>query len=126
MNDIDIKGLESRIRYPSQPNGHLKDTVNRDFAHVLQKIRAKDSDIKFSKHAKNRMNTRKIDLSKGERDRLTLGFNRAQEKGVKDALILVGDKAFIASINNRTVITTVSNEQLKDNVFTNIDGAVIV
>lgn len=36
------------------------------------------------------------------------------------------DKAFIASVKNKTIITAASGEQLKENIFTNIDGAVIL
>lgn len=126
MNDMNIRGLENRIKHSSQSINNIKNMPNRDFAHVLQKIKDRDDDIKFSKHARNRMDMRNISLNKDEKDRLKAGFSRAREKGVKDALILVGDKAFIASINNRTIITTVNKEQLENSVFTNIDGAVIV
>ena len=126
MNQINIKQLESRLINSSQINNQTRDIKNKNFEEVLGRIQNKDEEIKFSKHAISRMNTRDMALSSEELDRLKIGFNKADEKGVKDALILMGDKAFIASIKNKTVITTVNKEQLKDNVFTNIDGAVIV
>ena len=126
MNNIQIKRLENQIINSSQRNINNKNVSNKNFEEVLQQINNKDEDIKFSKHALNRMDNREISLSYDEMDRLKYGFDKAKEKGVKDALILMGDKAFIASIKNKTVITTVNQEQLKDNVFTNIDGAVIV
>ena len=126
MNDIQIRRLENQIINSSQKNIKNKNIYNKNFEEVLERIQNKDEDIKFSKHALNRMDNRNISLSSNEMDRLKHGFDKAKEKGVKDALILMGDKAFIASIKNKTVITTVNQEQLKDNVFTNIDGAVIV
>ncbi|NLJ99141.1 MAG: flagellar protein [Tissierellia bacterium] len=126
MKDIDIKRLENRLINSSQLTNKSKNITKKDFGHVLERIKNKDEDIKFSKHAKTRMDMRNISLNKDEISRLKSGFNKAQKKGVNDALILVGDKAFIASIKNKTVITTVNKEQLKNNVFTNIDGAVIV
>lgn len=45
---------------------------------------------------------------------------------MKDSLILVDNMAFVVSVKNNVVITAVNNEELKENVFTNIDGAVIV
>jgi len=126
MNDIQIRRLENQIINSSQKNIKNKNIYNKNFEEVLERIQSKDEDIKFSKHALNRMDNRNISLSSNEMDRLKYGFDKAKEKGVKDALILMGDKAFIASIKNKTVITTVNQEQLKDNVFTNIDGAVIV
>jgi len=50
---------------------------------------------------------------------------RADEKGAKDSLVLLRDLAFIVNVKNRTVVTAVDGEHLKDNVFTNIDSAVI-
>lgn len=126
MNNIQIKRLENQIINSSQRNLKDKNISNKNFEEVLKQIKNKDEDIKFSRHALNRMDNRDISLSYDEMDRLKHGFNKAEEKGVKDALILMGDKAFIASIKNKTIITTVNKEQLKDNVFTNIDGAVIV
>ena len=39
---------------------------------------------------------------------------------IKDCLL------YTSSVKNNVVITAVNNEELKENVFTNIDGAVIV
>lgn len=124
MNNIQIKQLENQIINSSKQG--IEKTGNRNFEEIFHRIQRQENHIKFSKHALDRMEDRNIDLSTNEMDRLKYGFDKAKEKGVKDALILMGDKAFIASINNKTIITTVNKEQLKDNVFTNIDGAVIV
>lgn len=126
MNNFKIKRLENQLINSSKAVIRRNNLPKKDFESVLQQIQNRDSEIKFSKHAINRMDHRDMTLSKEELQRLETGFNKAEEKGVKDALILMGDKAFIASIKNKTVITTVSKEHLKDNVFTNIDGAVIV
>ncbi len=128
MNDIKIKQLENQIINSSQRNINVKknNISNKNFEDIFEKIQSKNNEIKFSKHAISRIDTRNIELNKDELERLKIGFNKAEEKGVKDALIFVGDKAFIASIKNKTIITTFNKEQLKNNVFTNIDGAVIV
>lgn len=126
MNNLQIKRLENQLINSSQPIVRNKNLPSKNFESVLQQIQNRDDEIKFSKHAINRMDHRDMTLSNEEIKRLKFGFNKAEEKGVKDALILMGDKVFIASIKNKTVITTVNKEQLKDNVFTNIDGAVIV
>ena len=126
MNRINIKKLENRLSNASHIKNRSNNIDKKGFEEVLDKIKRKDEDIKFSKHAISRMDFRDIKLDSDEIDRLKSGFNMAEEKGVKEALILIGDKAFVASISNKTVITTVNKEQLKNNVFTNIDGAVIV
>jgi flagellar operon protein len=58
--------------------------------------------------------------------RINDGVGKAKSKGVREALIMMDNKVFIASVQNNTIITAVTEDQLKDNVFTNIDGAVIV
>jgi flagellar operon protein len=56
---------------------------------------------------------------------LQRAVSRAEEKGAKDSLVLLRDLAFIVSVKNRTVVTAVDGEHIKENVFTNIDSAVI-
>jgi flagellar operon protein len=51
---------------------------------------------------------------------------KAESKGVKDTLVLMDDLAFVINTRNRTVITAVNSNELRENVFTNIDGAVII
>ncbi|MBU5437704.1 flagellar protein [Tissierella sp. MSJ-40] len=126
MNKIDVRQLENRLINSSKPLNNNKISSNKDFHQILNRIQNRDEEIKFSKHALERLNRREMDLTNEEMEKLKIAFNRAEDKGIKDALILMEDKAFIASINNKTIITTVNKEQLKENIFTNIDGAVII
>lgn len=126
MNKMDIRQLENRLINSTKPKVSKSSDSKKDFNQVLQSIQGKDSEIKFSKHATERLNSRDMNLSTEEMSRLKMAFNKAESKGVKDALFLMDDKAFIANIHNKTIITTVSKEQLKNNIFTNIDGAVII
>jgi flagellar operon protein len=82
--------------------------------------------LKFSAHAQTRLNSREIDLSPEDMQKLEAAVQRAEAKGAKESLIMMRDKdmAFIVSIRNKTVITAMQNDQMKDNVFTNIDSAV--
>lgn len=121
--NINIKHLENKFLNNSTDNRRIKE--NRSFEQILNTIQNKD-EIRFSKHAIEKMDIRDITLSKDEVNKLNHAIDKAAQKGVKEALILMGDTAFIASIKNRTIVTTVNREQLKENVFTNIDGAVIV
>jgi flagellar operon protein len=83
------------------------------------------SDLLFSKHALVRVQRRGIELDQGTLGRLSQGVQRAASKGSRDSLVLVDGTAFVVSVSNRTVITAVGSEHMKDNVFTNIDSAVI-
>lgn len=83
------------------------------------------SELKFSKHASNRLADRNIELSKEQLDRLLQGANKAGSKGIKDSLVMVDNLAFIVNIPKNTVITAMDQNQADENIFTNIDGAVI-
>src|SRR5262245_24100682 len=91
-----------------------------DFALILQ------DRLKVSGHAQTRMQSRNIELGQAEWNRVMDGVDRAAAKGAKESLVLVDNAALVVSIKNRTVITAVDQEHLKENVFTNIDSAVIV
>ncbi len=81
--------------------------------------------LRFSKHASQRLTDRNINLSSSQLDRLGKAAGKASEKGVSDSLVMVDDMAFIVNTPSRTVITAMDAEDTKDNVFSNIDGAVI-
>lgn len=125
MNNINIKQLENQLISSSKPS-IKKTNINKDFRQILDNIKSKDDEIKFSKHATERLNSRNLNLSIDDMNRLKSAINKAESKGVNDALILMDDMAFIANVHNKVIITTVNKEQLKDNIFTNIDGAVII
>ena len=123
MNNINIKRLENQLISSSNLKKDI--TPKKDFNQILDQLQKKE-EIKFSKHATERLNNRNMNLTNSEIERLKTAFEKAEEKGVKDALILMDDKAFIANIKGKVVITTVNKEQLNNNIFTNIDGAVII
>ncbi len=85
-----------------------------------------ESQLKVSGHAQTRLQSRNIQFGKAEWDRVLDGVQRAAAKGARESLVMVDDVALVVSVKNRTVITAVDKEHLKDNVFTNIDSAVIV
>jgi len=80
-------------------------------------------DVLFSKHASLRLDSRDIKLSDDQIDRLGTAIGKAQEKGIRDSLVLMDDVALVVNVRSRTVITAMNKQE---NVFTNIDGAVVV
>ena len=73
-----------------------------------------------------RLNDRNITLSAEQNERLENAVKEADNKGVNESLVLVDDLAFIVNVPNRTVITAMEQSETNSNVFTNIDGAVIM
>jgi len=82
--------------------------------------------IKISGHASRRLMERSITLDASDIKALSDAIDKAWEKGARESLVLYKDIAFIASVRNRTLITAVDPRESKDNVFTNIDSAIIV
>ncbi len=105
------------------------DPQNSPFAKELKSQLEKktDSGVEFSKHAMERLSERNIDLdSENTLERLNKAVELAGEKGSNDALVIVGSNAFVVSVRNNKVITTMSAEDMQGNVFTNIDSTVIM
>ena len=96
------------------------------FKELLEQAVKAEGGVEFSKHAAQRIEQRHIEMSADSLHRLNEGVRIAQQKGLDDTLILIDKTAFIVSAQNNKVITTVSENEIKGNVFTNIDGTVIV
>ncbi len=85
-----------------------------------------EGEIRFSKHAANRLVDRNIELTQDQVDRLSMGAAKAGAKGINETLVIVDSLAFIVNVPNQTVITAMDQTEADENVFTNIDGAVII
>ncbi len=98
------------------------------FAEALrEKLAEKQGGVEFSRHAMQRIEERKIDLSGSDTlERLNKGVELAAGKGSNETLVLVDTTAFVVSVKNNKVITTLNSEDLRGNVFTNIDSTVII
>lgn len=81
--------------------------------------------LKFSKHASNRLADRNIELTVNQMERLAEGAQKAGVKGIRESLVMVDNLAFIVNVPNSTVVTAMDQNQADENIFTNIDGAVI-
>ncbi len=97
------------------------------FQEILKKTAGSErtpvQNLRFSKHANERLVNRNINLSAEQMERLETGTSKAREKGIQESLVMVDDLAFIVNIKNNTVITAMDDSS--DSIFTNIDGAVI-
>ncbi len=99
---------------------------NQGFREILKASIESTKDIKFSKHAARRMQERNIKLSNVQLYKMENALEKAQIKGAKDSLLLMGNTAFIVNVPSRTIVTAIDNVDTQDNVFTNIDSAIII
>jgi flagellar operon protein len=87
---------------------------------------AAKANVKFSGHAQVRLASRNITLSGDDLANLGAAITKAAAKGARESLVLMDQAALVVSVPNRTVITAVDKSALKDNIFTNIDSAMIL
>lgn len=94
-------------------------TNGKDLSEVKQSL-------KFSSHAAQRLKDRKIQLDPSMMAKVSNAVDLAETKGLEDTLVLTPNAALIVNVPNRTVITALDKGSYQGNVFTNIDGAVVV
>jgi flagellar operon protein len=140
MNAIDTKtndiqsrilasraGLIGRTGAPGVPaqqqTGEAGAVQGKSFIDILKSKTVEE--LKFSSHASSRLKSRGIEVTPDVMGKLEKAVTDAENKGARDSLILVKDLAFIVNIPNRTVVTAMDGESIRDNVFTNIDSTVI-
>lgn len=128
QNFLSIEQLTDRYLKQSKQIDNLVKRSGVSFQEVLlqKTLQEPEQTLKFSKHAAGRLNDRGIELSDNQMERLCDGVRRAGQKGIKDSLVIVDELAFIVNIPNSTVVTAMDSTETNDNVFTNINGAVIM
>ncbi len=125
LNNISSIPIKSDIK----SSNSLKENISISFKDVFAgKIsnNAMLEDIKLSKHAAERINSRNINFTEKELQNLGDAIKKAEDKGSKESLILMNDIALIVSVRNKTVITAMTGESMRENVVTNIDSTIII
>ena len=127
-----MNGFDSRILSIEQATGLLLNSKSNKISNTTSSqqlsfedvLASKSDNLRFSKHANERLESRNITLTDNQMDRLNQGVSQARGKRINESLVMMDNLAFIVNIKNNTVVTAL--EQGESNVFTNIDGAVIV
>lgn len=87
---------------------------------------ATGDELKISKHASERLNERNISITDLEWKQISEKVFEAKNKGVKQPLVLLDQAALIVSAKNATVITALDRNEAKQQLFTNIDGTILL
>ena len=69
---------------------------------------------------------RGIEVTPDLMDQLAGSVSRAQAKGATNILAMDAENAFIINVPSAKVITAITQEEMRENIFTNIDGAVFL
>ena len=96
-----------------------------DFKNLLAN-KLESNKLKFSKHAKQRLESRNINLGENDLNKLTEAVTKAKDKGAKESLVMAGENAYIVSVENSTVITAMNKNSMDSKVVSNIDSAVVM
>ena len=115
-----VEGLPSR-----EPVQKPQRAGEERFSDVLEKTLEKRTPLEFSAHAQARLLQNQIQLTPNQMDRLERGVGQAAKKGAKDSLIVLDNLALVVNTQKSVVITAVDGSRMRDNVFTQIDSAVI-
>ncbi len=109
----------------TKPRPESPEKKKTSFQEVLdQKVQGHR--VQFSKHATERLARRAIELDSVELDKLDEAVKKAADRGARESLVVMGNNAYVVSIKNNLVITAIDGESMRENVFTNIDSAIIM
>jgi flagellar operon protein len=127
---LSIEQLQNQYLRQQKVNSENKTPQGMSFGEILHKQQSQGTQaaeaVRFSKHAANRLSDRKIELTNEQLERLNDGTKKAGQKGIRDSLVLVDQLAFIVNTKSNTVITAMDQTEADENIYTNIDGAVII
>ena len=119
--EVSLLEIAGRGKAPARA-GETSKTFKDTFSHELSRQKG----ITISRHARARLFSRGIEMTDSKLNQLSQAIDRAAAKGSKETLILDNEAAYVASVENRTIITAFGRDNLRDGVVTSIDSAIIL
>ncbi len=122
MNRINKQSIVNNVELQKQINQKSHKQRN-EFAKLLEsKVNSLDKELRFSKHASERLEQRGIHLEEADVEKISKAIDMAREKGISNSLIVTDKAVYIANVKSKTIITAM--ESMQDRVFTNVDGVI--
>lgn len=131
--------IDNRIYYPQQSiipvsktSGNVvqqSSNQRKDNKTPFTQVLAQElNGVQFSQHALQRLKERNITLGQTELATLNSAMEKAAQKGAKESVVFMKNNnlALVVSVKNKTVITAMDGASIKENIFTNIDSAVMI
>lgn len=122
------KLVDKKDQYPNQ----ITNSKNKDESYFKASVslnsnekKEEKEEIKISHHAEKRLRERGILLDDQGINILLKAMDELKEKGARDSLVITSNLAFLVNIPNKTLITAMRLEELKERVFTQIDSVSI-
>jgi flagellar operon protein len=123
LHRIPPKPLSTPIK-PRYAQSEFK--TDSTFSAELNKVLTRPSGLQISKHAKSRMEQRGINITPPQWEKIAEKVIEAKSKGVQESLVLLKDAALIVSAKNETVITALDRQEASSQIFTNINGTILM
>ncbi len=114
-----------RIQRDTGKAGKTEPAQKTDFAELLNRAVERQSQLHFSRHVQQRLQQRQVNVDADQLQQLNQALQLAQQKGIRDSLVLTRDAAFIVNVPSKTVVTAMQRDAVAYRVFTNIDGAIV-
>ena len=125
MNHIPIQEVRPLSGPPRHGTSVSKTKNSETFQELLNSKLEKQSSITFSSHASERLRSRNITIGQEDLNRISTAVGKADEKGSRNALVLMDSLAFVVNIKNKTIITAMTGDQMRDKIVTNIDSTIL-
>jgi flagellar operon protein len=94
-------------------------------AKAISAVTPKEAPIAFSKHARQRLDARDIQLGPDQSQRLARAISAASSRGARQSLVVLDGVALVVNVQDRKVVTALEADKGSNKVFTNIDSAVV-
>ncbi|MCA1009239.1 TIGR02530 family flagellar biosynthesis protein [Halobacillus halophilus] len=99
-----------------------KTKTDISFQNVLNEAQT----LRISKHAEKRLKQRNIEIDENKWNEISNKMAEAKSKGVTDSLVITNQAAFVVSTKNNTVVTALGREEAASQIFTNINGTIVL
>jgi flagellar operon protein len=100
--------------------------VNVSFKEILDEKIFKDNSISFSDRASKILNEINGHLTTDQMNRLESGLGKLKKKGIVSGILLMDSTAFVLNVKNQTVVTTIGQNRIQENIFSNFDAFAVV
>lgn len=122
-----INNVSNNNKINDNYNKSINNRIERavEFSSILKKAESQN-ELKISAHAKDRLKERNINFNDDDLTNIRQAVEKIRNKGGREALIIYNNVALLTSVKNNTIITAVDDKSMKENVFTNIDSAIII
>ncbi|MEC2053809.1 flagellar protein [Peribacillus psychrosaccharolyticus] len=109
------------------PKTSVKQQAQQGFAkHLQSAVDTKSSALSVSKHAQKRLTQRNIEIDQLTWSKIEDKVREAKKMGVTDSLVITQNAALVISAKNNTVITAMGRDEASSQIFTNINGTILL